>query len=108
MIQIPKELTDKYGIGEYSEENYISEEAYYMAFLERTDYILAKLVEGSIHTADCSEELKFRELVRQEMSKLKGEDSVVLENKKTLEERTTQTEADTMFIAMMADIELEG
>ena len=25
MIQIPKELTDKYGIGEYSEENYISE-----------------------------------------------------------------------------------
>ena len=93
MIQIPKELADKYGIGEYTMDNYICEEAYYMNFLERTDHIPMKLVEGSLHTEDCANELAYRELVRQEVAKLRGEEPSVMGEKKTLEERTTNSEA---------------
>ena len=109
---------EKYGLpllGEYikgmseleiSENNATKD--YYTIFLTRTDYITNKLVEGAIKTEDCTDELYYREVARQEIARLNGETPASIENKKTLEERATQNEADTAVIAMMSDIDLEG
>lgn len=110
-MNIPKELLSKYHMG--AKEWYITEfgdsgeHMYWHTFLCQTDHITNKLVEGSIATADCADELKYREIARQEIAKLNGETPPVVENQKTLEQRASQNEADTAFIAMMVEIDLE-
>lgn len=111
-MKIPEEMLKKYNMGNLDFYKKIfgndngSEKSFYQTFLQQTDHIANKLVEGVIKTEDCTEELYYREIARQEIARLNGETPSVIENKKTLEERATQTEADTAFIAMMSDIDL--
>lgn len=48
------------------------EEAIYRSFLDNTDHITLKLIEGSVSSADVAEELKYREIARQEIARLEG------------------------------------
>lgn len=45
---------------------------FYQTFLMRTDHIPLKLIEGSVSSADVAEELKYREIARQEIARLEG------------------------------------
>lgn len=111
---IPTEILEKYNMLEldwYKEQfgdSTDTEKNFYKTFLIQTDHITNKLVEGAIKTEDCTDELYYREVARQEIARLNGETPAAVENRKTLEERATQNEADTAFIAMMSDIDLEG
>ena len=75
---MPEELLKKYGLPsiESFRENMRSGESehmYYEQFLKATDYVILKLIEGAISSADVAEELKYREIARQEIAKLEGE-----------------------------------
>ena len=113
-MNIPEALLNEYhmktlsGYKEDFGDTADTELQFYQVFLEQTDYIACQLVEGVIKTEDCAEELYYREVARQEIARLNGETPASVENKKTLEERATQNEADMAFIAMMSDIDLEG
>lgn len=48
------------------------EEAIYRSFLDKTDHITLKLIEGSIFSTDVAEELKYREIARQEIARIEG------------------------------------
>lgn len=104
MNNIPMEILEKYGIVDSLEERLARptrmpereiKEGYYRSFLNATDYIINKLVEGHIKTEDCIEELKYREFARQEIARLKGETPAVVENQKTLEQRIAEAEEKT-------------
>ena len=77
--KIPVELQEKYStqdiealvsMGHADNE---ATKSHYYSFLANTDYIPLKLIEGSISSADVAEELKYREIARQEIAKLEGE-----------------------------------
>ena len=96
-MAIPNELLQKYHMNTL--EGYIQdfgddgEYTYWYTFLCQTDHIPNKLIEGSCKTEDCAEELYWREFARQELAKLNGEEPSAVEEKRTLEERTTDSEA---------------
>ncbi len=111
-MNIPETLLNKYrmkALDEYKKDFGDLPETeilFYETFLSQSKTVVEQLVEGSIKTEDCTDELYYREVARQEIAKLNGETPAVVENQKTLEQRATQTEADTAFIAMMSDIDL--
>lgn len=99
---IPAELLEKYNMK--SLEDYKSdfsdsenmELMFYQTFLAQTDYLILKLFEGSLSSADVAEELKYREVARQKLAEANGKTYEINEDKQTLEERTTNIEADTL------------
>ena len=102
MVVINEEILKKYQMDDcqYYIDGYGETEgtlAFCRAFLNLTDHIPLKLLEGTLTTADCVDELAYRELARQEIAKLNGETPVVVENQKTLEQRVTEAEEKTEF-----------
>ena len=75
---IPTELLEKYNmksLDDYKEDfgdSTSTERTFYQTFLIQTDHIPLKLIEGSNSSADVAEELKYREIARQELAKLEG------------------------------------
>lgn len=75
---IPAELVQKYEMAtlekciEMFGESANTERTFYQTFLRQTDHIPLKLIEGSILSADVAEELKYREIARQEIAKIEG------------------------------------
>lgn len=76
---IPITLVQKYGVMtlekciEIFGDSTDTERTFYQTFLMKTDHISLKLIEGSVSSADVAEELKYREIARQEIARLKGE-----------------------------------
>ena len=100
---IPKEIMKKYNLPAFEEwQDAIDAGAYddntelYKFFLQSTDYLIFKLFEGSLSSADVAEELKYREVARQKLAEANGKTYEINEEKQTLEERTTNIEADTL------------
>ena len=80
---------------EYSEEpDEVATMLWYETFLDLTDHIPLKMMEGSLTTEDCKEELLARAFARQEIAKLNGEAYEPKQNTKTIDERTTILEVD--------------
>ena len=75
---IPETLVQKYEMAtlekciEMFGESANTERTFYQTFLIQTDHIPLKLIEGSISSADVAEELKYREIARQEIAKIEG------------------------------------
>ena len=102
MYNIDAEILEKYGMSPY-EEFYNSwrdelteaqiKELYCHTFLQQTDYISLKILEGSLSTSDCREELEIRELARKELTELKGK-NYIPKTLKNVEERTTDVDND--------------
>ena len=97
-MTINNEFLEKYGLPtlEQYRENMLegeSEEMYYRQILSITDYISNRLIEGSLLTSDCAEELAIREYARQKIAEFKGQDYEIKGVVKTVEERTTDTES---------------
>ncbi len=67
---------------------------WYQTFLKLTDHIPIKLMEGSLSTQDCREELASREFARGEVAKLQGKSYTTKENYKTIDERTQLLESN--------------
>ena len=67
---------------------------WYENLLRFTDYISLKLMEGSLTTSECKDELAAREIARQEIAKLNGKAYEPKQNAKTIDERTTILEVD--------------
>ena len=76
---IPETLVQKYEVAtlekciEMFGESANTEITFYQTFLIQTDHIPLKLIEGSVSSNDVAEELKYREIARQEIARLKGE-----------------------------------
>jgi hypothetical protein len=77
-MSIPKEICEKYNldtleekIKNFGNEDYVKMD-WYRTFLTQTDHITLKLVEGSVSSATSAEELKCREIARQEIAKIEG------------------------------------
>lgn len=76
---IPETLVQKYEMAtlekciEMFGESANTERTFYQTFLMQTDHIPLKLMEGSVSSNDVAEELKYREIARQEIARLKGE-----------------------------------
>ena len=88
-------LAQKYNMDTLEDfKNYIEEPEdfaimlWYQTFLKLTDHIPIKLMEGSLSTDDCREELAAREFARSEVARLQGKSYTPKENAKTLDERT--------------------
>lgn len=94
--KIPESLLNKYEVQDINAliemNSDIGEIMHYQDFLKKTDYVINKLSEGIISTNDCSEELQYREIARQEIARLSGEQYEPQEVIKTVEERTTELE----------------
>lgn len=110
---IPKKMMAKYNLPSFDDwQTAIDTGAYngflelYQMFLNKTDHIPLKLIEGAISAADIAGELKYREIARQEIAKISGQPYEPRENQKTLDERTEAAEANIDYIALMADIEI--
>lgn len=96
---ISNEILTKYNMVPLEEYKQIFSDAtetdtelmFYNTFLKQTDYIALKLLEGSLTSAECTEELKAREYARMELSKLSG-DEYTPKASKNIEERTTEAE----------------
>lgn len=76
-MSIPENILNKYGLPilETFRENMQpgeSEIMYYEQFLKSTDHIPLTLIEGSVSSSDVAEELKYREIARQEIARLEG------------------------------------
>lgn len=75
---IPIELLEKYnmksleGYKEDFGDSISTERTFYQTFLIQTDHIPLKLIEGSVSSIDAAEELKYREIARQEIAKIEG------------------------------------
>ena len=82
------------------------EEAIYRSFLSKTDHIPLKLIEGSITSADVSEELKYREVARREIAIISGKPYEPKEEQKTLDERTEATESNIDYLSMMTGVDI--
>lgn len=103
---IPTNLLEKYNMK--SLEGYKkdfgdsadTEITFYQTFLIQTDYIPLKLVEGSISSADVAEELKYREIARQEIAKIEGKSYEPKVDKITQDARITNIEADVFSLAV--------
>lgn len=78
-MKIPDTVLKAYGCLTLEEYRFMfpeienKEEAIYRSFLSKTDHIPLKLVEGSVSSNDVAEELKYREIARQEIARLKCE-----------------------------------
>lgn len=88
-------LAQKYNMDTLEDFKNFSEEPedfatmmWYQTFLKLTDHIPIKLMEGSLSTEDCREELAARELARSEIARINGESYEPKQNTKTLDERT--------------------
>lgn len=94
--KIPESLLNKYEVQDINAliemNSDIGEIMHYQDFLKKTDYVINKLSEGIISTTDCSKELQYREIARQEIAKLSGEQYEPKKIYKTVEERTTELE----------------
>lgn len=94
--KIPESLLNKYEVQDINAliemNSDIGEIMHYQDFLKKTDYVINKLSEGIIATNDCSEELQYREIARQEIARLSGEQYEPKDDIKTVEERTTELE----------------
>jgi hypothetical protein len=77
-----------------------TERTFYQTFLMRTDHIPLKLIEGSVSSADVAEELKYREIARQEIARLEGKPNEPKADKITLDARITNIEADVFSMAV--------
>lgn len=77
-----------------------TERTFYQTFLMRTDHIPLKLIEGSVSSADVAEELKYREIARQEIARLEGKPNEPKADKVTLDARITSIEADVFSMAV--------
>ena len=73
---------------------------HYFSFLSNTDHIPLKLIEGSVSSADVAEELKYREIARQEIAKIEGKSYEPKAGKITLDARMTNIEADVFSMAV--------
>lgn len=77
-MKIPDTVLKTYGCLTLEEYRFMfpeiesKEEAIYRSFLDKTDHITLKLIEGSISSVDVAEELKYREIARQEIAKIEG------------------------------------
>ena len=75
---IPTNLLEKYsmksldGYKEDFGDSTDTERMFYHTFLIQTDHIPLKLIEGSVSSANVAEELKYREIARQEIARLEG------------------------------------
>lgn len=76
------------------EDEQVSKDIWYNIILNCTEYIIPRLIEGTITTSECKDELAAREIARQEIAKLNGETYEPKENAKTLDERTAILEDD--------------
>lgn len=104
-MNIPEEILNKYGLAtlEVFRENMQAGESelmYYDQFLKTTDHIPLKLIEGSISSADVAEELKYREIARQEIARIEGKPYEPKVDKITLDARITNIEADVVSMAV--------
>lgn len=81
-------------IAESEEPETIAKILWYESFLKFTDHIPIKLLEGSLTTSECADELAAREIARREIAKLNGEAYEPKQNAKTIDERTTILEVD--------------
>lgn len=74
---------------EYSEEpDEVATMLWYETFLDLTDHIPLKMIEGSLTAEDCKEELLARAFARSEIARINGESYEPKQNTKTLDERT--------------------
>lgn len=109
---IPTKLLEKYNmrlLSDYKKSFGDSEDTevtFYRTFLIQTDHIPLKLIEGALAAADCAEELKYREIARQEIARISGQPYESKENQRTLDERTEAAESTIDYLAMMTDIEI--
>lgn len=77
--KLPKELQEKYGVPDMdvlvtmgqTENEAVN--IHYASFLRDTDYITLNLFEGSVASSEVAEELKYREIARQEIATANGE-----------------------------------
>lgn len=76
---IPDEIMKKYNLPSITDWQaavdagmYDDTRELYRMFLQKTDHIPLKLIEGSVSSADVAEELKYREIARQEIAKIEG------------------------------------
>ena len=75
---IPETLVQKYEMAtlekciEMFGESANTERTFYQTFLMQTNHIPLKLIEGSVSSNDVAEELKYREIARQEIARLEG------------------------------------
>ena len=76
------------------EDEQVSKDIWYNIILNCTEYVIPRMIEGSMTTEDCKDELAAREIARQEIAKLNGETYEPKENAKTLDERTAILEVD--------------
>lgn len=98
-MSIPENILNKYGLPilETFRENMVdgeSEIMYWKQFLTCTDHITLKLVEGSVSSSDVADELKYREIARQEIARLEGKPNEPKADKITLDERTAILEEE--------------
>jgi hypothetical protein len=104
-VSIPENILNKYGLPilETFRENMQpgeSEIMYYEQFLKSTDHIPLTLIEGSVSSSDVAEELKYREIARQEIARLEGKPNEPKADKITLDARITSIEADVFSMAV--------
>ena len=100
-----EELLNKYGLPslETFRENMVegeSEIMFYRQFLRVTDHIPLKLIEGVVSSDEVAEELKYREIARQEIARIEGKPYEMRTDKMALDERTTNIEADVFSMAV--------
>lgn len=110
--KIPAELQEKYSVQDINalvsmgHTEYEAARVHYYSFLSNTDYIPLKLIEGSITSADVFEELKYREIARQEIARIKGKPYEPKEEIKTLDERTEAAESNIDYLSMMTGVDI--
>lgn len=103
---IPVALVQKYDMAtlekciEMFGESANTERTFYQTFLMQTDHIPLKLIEGSVSSADVAEELKYREIARQEIAKIDGKPYEMRTDRIALDERTTNIEVDVFSMAV--------
>ena len=103
---IPIEVLEKYnmksldGYKEDFGDSTDTERTFYHTFLIQTDHIPLKLIEGSISSDDVAEELKYREIARQEIARLEGKLNEPKADKVTLDARITNIEVDVFSMAV--------
>lgn len=108
-MNLPLKILNKYEFVTYEQffkDTGMDMREYCRVFLSHTDHIPLKLIEGAISAADVAEELKYREIARQEIAKISGQPYEPRENQKTLDERTEAAEANIDYIALMTDVEI--
>ena len=106
---IPTELLERYEMQTLEDfkasfaDDVPTEINFYKTFLIQTNDVINKLMEGTIHTEDCSDELTYRDFARQRIADLE-EKPYTSKAGKTIEERVTDVEnsgADAVVNALL-------